>query len=144
MREHDLAVHGFTDGCPKCTKLRMGHPVSGVFHSTRCRQRIEDALRAAGDRRVEAADRRFAERAAEDMGGEPQPLDPSLDVPVPDVVLPEPARAEAVSASSGPAPAEEALPPSPPDDHMGEDPNPDDDMADAAPDWDVSLRRLAK
>ena len=43
----------------------MGHPIGGTFHSAACRQRLEDSLRAAGDRRVEAADRRFAEQAAE-------------------------------------------------------------------------------
>ena len=46
----DVKKHGFTDGCLRCRYLREGRTTmaKGVRHSEECRDRIYEALRAAG------------------------------------------------------------------------------------------------
>ena len=59
----DLERWGFTAGCRRCTLVRQGHRAQGIHHTRGCRIRIEQALRDAGDPRVERAEHRHAEAA---------------------------------------------------------------------------------
>ena len=59
----DLERWGFTAGCRRCTLVRQGHRAQGIHHTRECRIRIEQALRDAGDPRVERAEHRHAEAA---------------------------------------------------------------------------------
>ena len=141
IQQRDLEVYGYTEGCPKCTKARMGHPIGGTFHSSACRQRLEDALREAGDRRIEAADRRFAERAVEAMGGDP--TEPAPRPVEPSAAPPEPASEDASSSRGPEGPAADGPVPDPAE-AMEEDAH-DDEMVDTDPGaWGQALRRLVK
>merc|ERR1711940_444892 len=62
IQKRGLAKFGYSEGCVKCDRLRAGRPAGGFRHSDACRRRIERELRQAGDRRIEAAERRIAER----------------------------------------------------------------------------------
>jgi hypothetical protein len=72
IRLEDLERHGFTAGCRRCILMREGRRSQGVRHRDECRNRVEQALRDAGDVRLDRAERRVLdelERRAAD--GEP-------------------------------------------------------------------------
>lgn len=62
ISDADLQAYGYTQGCPRCTKMRAGLPARGVKHREACRRRIEARLREAGDPRIIAADERTNQR----------------------------------------------------------------------------------
>jgi hypothetical protein len=70
IRQEDLERHGFTAGCRRCILMREGRNAHGVRHEPACRTRVEQALRDAGDGRLERAERRVMDelgrRAAEE------------------------------------------------------------------------------
>ena len=70
IRLEDLERHGFTAGCRRCILMREGRRAQGVRHHDDCRNRVEQALRDAGDPRLDRAERRVLDelerRAAED------------------------------------------------------------------------------
>jgi hypothetical protein len=68
IRLEDLERHGFTAGCRRCILMREGRRAQGVKHQDECRNRVEQALRDAGDVRLDRAERRVIdelERRAE-------------------------------------------------------------------------------
>jgi hypothetical protein len=86
IRLEDLERHGFTAGCRRCILMREGRRSHGVRHRDECRKRVEQALRDAGDARLERAERRvldeFERRAVDEApppeaGGAP-PGDPGV------------------------------------------------------------------
>ena len=62
--KRDLKKHGYTKGCIACDTIRAGQPRAGVHHSERCRQRLEEALKAEGSARLEQHEERVTERMA--------------------------------------------------------------------------------
>jgi hypothetical protein len=58
IRLEDLEVHGFTAGCRRCILMREGRRSQGVKHRDECRNRVEQALRDAGDPRLDRAEGR--------------------------------------------------------------------------------------
>jgi hypothetical protein len=54
----DLERHGFTAGCRRCILMREGRRAQGVKHQDACRDRVEQALRDAGDPRLDRAEAR--------------------------------------------------------------------------------------
>ena len=97
IQKGGLVRYGYSEGCAKCDRLRAGRPASGFRHSEACRRRIERELREAGDRRVEAAERRLAERVIEvGGGGDPsEPAEPAVAAEA------EPAAEEPAGATTG-------------------------------------------
>jgi hypothetical protein len=69
IRLADLERHGFTGGCRRCILMREGRRAQGIKHRDECRLRVEQALRDAGDPRLDQAEARvmdeLARRAAE-------------------------------------------------------------------------------
>ena len=67
---------GYTDGCPKCQRMRHGFSAVGM-HSPECRTRLEDHLRTTdrGQARVTAAQERQAPviRAEGEPAAAPEP-----------------------------------------------------------------------
>ena len=70
IRLEDLERHGFTAGCRRCILMREGRKSQGIKHRDECRNRVEQALRDAGDARLDRAERRVMDelgrRADED------------------------------------------------------------------------------
>jgi len=58
IRLDDLERHGFTAGCRRCILMREGRRAQGVKHRDECRDRVEQALRDAGDPRIDRAEAR--------------------------------------------------------------------------------------
>ena len=56
-----MEVHGYTAGCPRCSRVRANRTTAGSRHSEECRARFEAILRAAGDANIERADARINE-----------------------------------------------------------------------------------
>ena len=86
----DVKKHGFTDGCLRCRYLREGRTTmaKGVRHSEECRDRIYEALRAAGAHKIKRADMSDSSRAQarrQRQHEQPAPdvmeTQPSLDEP---------------------------------------------------------------
>ena len=59
IKVEDLNTYGYQANCPRCRLIQSGGKRSGIKHLESCRRRIEDAMRAAGDPRVIAADERI-------------------------------------------------------------------------------------
>ena len=64
IRDVDLARYGYTAGCRRCRLMRDGDPARGVRHTTACRARIEEAMRADDDERLRRANDRRDEEIA--------------------------------------------------------------------------------
>jgi hypothetical protein len=100
IKLEDLERHGFTAGCRRCNLMREGRKSQGVKHRDECRIRVEQALRDAGDPRLDRAERRVLDelerRAAE--GGEAE-AEPAL----PAEAARQSVREPLVSCRSGPA-----------------------------------------
>jgi hypothetical protein len=77
IKLEDLERHGFTAGCRRCTLMREGRRAQGVKHRDDCRDRLEQAMRDAGDGRIDRAERRVMDelgrRAAEGVEAEAAP-----------------------------------------------------------------------
>ena len=58
MFDADVKRFGLTDSCLRCQNIRQNKPLlaRGVRHNEECRERIYEALRAAGSERVQRAD----------------------------------------------------------------------------------------
>ena len=61
----DVQTHGYTDGCLRCRYLQEGRTTlaKGVRHTEECRDRIYEALRAAGADKIKRADMTDSSRA---------------------------------------------------------------------------------
>ena len=123
LRREDFTLYGYTEGCVKCAKMRAGHTGQGYNHTDPCRNRVTAHLKSAGDPRVDAAERRWAERIrAEGVHDEPavQPAPESFGEDVP-----------RVSREGGcPAPEDPLVHPAPqaPDGVREQHPEPDNSM----------------
>jgi hypothetical protein len=87
----DLERHGFTAGCRRCTLMRQGVRAQGVKHRDECRLRVEQALRDAGDPRLDRAEARVMEelgRRAAGVEAEAPPPPGGVEVPPRGVELP--------------------------------------------------------
>ena len=62
IRNVDLAKYGYTAGCGRCEKMRLGKSVHGTSHNPACRARIELAMAESGDPRLATAADRMAQR----------------------------------------------------------------------------------
>ena len=60
IRPEDLERWGFSANCKRCLAMREGRSATGPHHAG-CRDRIEKAMREAGDDRVTKADERITE-----------------------------------------------------------------------------------
>ena len=58
LMDSDVKRFGLTDSCPRCAYLRQNQPMlaRGVRHNEECRERIYEALRAAGAEKIQRAD----------------------------------------------------------------------------------------
>ena len=58
IMDADVRRFGFTDSCQRCEYLKQNKPLlaRGVRHNEDCREKIYDALRAAGSEKVQRAD----------------------------------------------------------------------------------------
>ena len=58
MFDADVKRFGLTESCQRCEYIRQNKPLlaRGVRHNEECRERIYEALRAAGSERVQRAD----------------------------------------------------------------------------------------
>ena len=153
LRREDFEKYSYTDGCSKCAKMHAGHSGQGYTHSKACRDRMTAHLKAAGDHRAAAADRRWSERIL----AEPVP-DPSVQ-PAPvaqeDRVIQEPLTG-ADAAVDGDAPDDPPAPQAPDgvheqrDEDMDGEPNTleEEEVVMGEPGgsdgWPGALRRLAK
>jgi len=86
-RDVELAVYGFTDGCPGCDAAKAG--LNPVAHTAACRKRIEEAM-AADEHTRDAWTRVEANRAARESAGVPAAVRPGG----PDVLAPGEAMAD--------------------------------------------------
>jgi hypothetical protein len=73
----DLERHGFTAGCRRCILMREGRRAQGVKHLDACRNRVEQAMRDAGDVRLDRAERRVLDELERRAAGE----EPELAAP---------------------------------------------------------------
>ena len=91
IRLEDLERHGFTGGCRRCTLMREGRRCQGVKHRDACRDRVEQALRDAGDPRLDRAEQRVMDelgRRAEGVEAAAPPPPGGVEVPLSRVELP--------------------------------------------------------
>ena len=58
IRDSDLEQYGYTANCRRCALMRDGQPARGVRHTVACRTRVEAAMAAAGDERLQQAHQR--------------------------------------------------------------------------------------
>jgi hypothetical protein len=87
----DLERHGFTAGCRRCALMREGRKCQGIKHRDECRLRVEQALRDAGDPRLDRAEARVMEelgRRAAGVEAEAPPPPGGVEVPPRGVELP--------------------------------------------------------
>ncbi len=69
IRLEDLERHGFTAGCRRCILMREGRRSQGVKHRDECRNRVEQALRDAGDPRLDRAEARVMDELGRRAAG---------------------------------------------------------------------------
>jgi hypothetical protein len=113
IRLEDLERHGFTAGCRRCILMREGRRAQGVKHRDECRVRVEQALRDAGDPRLDQAEARVLielERRAAGVEAAVPPPPGGVEVPLERVELP-PGGAEALLQRVEPPPGAGAAPP---------------------------------
>ncbi len=85
----DLERHGFTAGCRRCILMREGRRAQGIKHQDACRDRVEQALRDAGDPRLDRAEARVMEELGRRAAGvEALPPPAGVEVPPRGVELP--------------------------------------------------------
>ena len=77
IRDLDLERYGYTVGCRRCGLMREGRPARGIRHALACRARVEEAMRAAGDARLQQA----RQRQDEELARRIEAADGRLDVP---------------------------------------------------------------
>ena len=91
LMDSDVKRFGLTDSCPRCAYLRQNQPLlaRGVRHNEECRERIYEALRAAGAEKIQRADLEDSSRTAtktrkpRDPPPDPPPEEKIEDVPMP-------------------------------------------------------------
>jgi hypothetical protein len=91
IRLEDLERHGFTAGCRRCILMREGRRAQGIKHRDECRMRVEQALRDAGDPRLDQAEARAMNELERRAAGVEAavPLPPGgVEVPLECVELP--------------------------------------------------------
>ena len=94
----DVKKYGMTDSCQRCDYLRQNKPLlaRGVRHNEECREKIYEALRAAGSERVQRADMDDQSRTStkvrkpREPPAEPNPEDKPKDVEMPEDAPSEP------------------------------------------------------
>ena len=77
IRDLVLERYGYTVGCRRCGLMREGRPARGIRHALACRARVEEAMRAAGDARLQQA----RQRQDEELARRIEAADGRLDVP---------------------------------------------------------------
>jgi hypothetical protein len=103
----DLERHGFTAGCRRCILMREGRRAHGIKHQDACRDRVEQALRDAGDPRLDRAEARVMEELGRRAAGvEALPPPAGVEVPPQGVELPPGGVEPGIAYAS---PAERAL-----------------------------------
>ena len=93
IKLEDLERHGFTAGCRRCILMREGRSARGVHHRKECRERVEKAMKEAGDQRVERAEQRIwqeVERRAAASAPAEAPAAPEAAAPEAAAPVPEP------------------------------------------------------
>jgi hypothetical protein len=89
IRLEDLERHGFTAGCRRCILMREGRRAQGVKHRDECRLRVEQALRDAGDPRLDQAEARVMNELERRAAGVEDPPPPGgVEVPQQGAELP--------------------------------------------------------
>ena len=98
-----MEEHGYTAGCPRCSRVRANRTTAGSRHSEECRARFEAVLRAAGDANIERADARINEHLAEQVRLHAEAsAGPREDSGGQSIPAPPPGDAEAVASPSTP------------------------------------------
>ena len=75
ITKRDLDKHGYTAGCPACDATQLAKRTSGIQHTQKCRERVEQKIRdEEGNPRVV----RHESRVGEALTGLPQPITAKL------------------------------------------------------------------
>jgi hypothetical protein len=77
IRDVDLERYGYTVCCRRCGLMREGRPARGIRHAPACLARVEEAMRVAGDERLQQA----RQRQDEELARRIEAADGRLNVP---------------------------------------------------------------
>ena len=69
LAQEHFEKYGYSHNCRRCGNMRQGIIVQGLSHTPACRLRMEQQMRADGDKRILAADRRFNKGVSEQLEG---------------------------------------------------------------------------
>ena len=98
LLDRDVRKYGLTESCQRCEYLRQNKPLlaRGVRHNEECRERIYDALRAAGAEKVQRADLEDSGRTATKSrkSRDPPVHEPPADERIDDIAMPDDAPTE--------------------------------------------------
>ena len=72
VTKKDLEKFGYTAGCPACDATQIGKRTSGIQHTNRCRDRLEEHIRGEEEENPRVA--RHESRVGEAVTGMPQPV----------------------------------------------------------------------
>ena len=72
ITKKDLEKFGYTAGCPACDATQIGKRSTGIHHTNRCRDRLEESIRGEEEENPRVA--RHESRVGEAITGMPQPV----------------------------------------------------------------------
>ena len=72
ITKKDLEKFGYTAGCPACDATQIGKRSTGIHHTNRCRDRLEESIRGEEEENPRVA--RHESRVGEAITGTPQPV----------------------------------------------------------------------